>query len=81
MNYEAKDVGIVLTTEKTDTKRSHLIQNGQDMDKMIMIFVENLNRSWKLWTILSLRVEQVSKEIILIYKTETVEKVKQCLAF
>ena len=38
LNYEAKDVEFVLTTEKADTKRKHLIQNGQDMDKMIIDF-------------------------------------------
>lgn len=38
LNYEAKDVEFVLTTEKTDTKRKHLIQNGQDVDKMIIDF-------------------------------------------
>ena len=38
LNFEAKNVEIVLTTEKTDTKRKHLIQNGQDMDKMIIDF-------------------------------------------
>ncbi len=38
LNYEAKDVEFVLTTEKADTKRKYLIQNGQDMDKMIIDF-------------------------------------------
>ncbi len=38
LNCEAKDVEFVLTTEKADTKRKHLIQNGQDMDKMIIDF-------------------------------------------
>ena len=38
LNFEAKNVEFVLTTEKTDTKRKHLIQNGQDMDKMIIDF-------------------------------------------
>lgn len=38
LNYEAKDVEFVLTTERADTKRSYLIPNGQDMDKMIIDF-------------------------------------------
>ena len=37
LNYEAKDVEFVLTTEKADTKRKHLIQNGQDVVKIYII--------------------------------------------